>query len=1153
MELSRQQIFTWAPSDILEAGSAFQKKGAVQGVQVQGDILAGSIRLGASRLVVRLKVGGERPRVHCSCRVAEEGKVCAHAIAVALQWVQQHGSPDPSEMTFAAERAPTREEILRWAGEALFAKADGLVKRGKVHSLAFNYPTGKGIVENTQGGALLATFTMLPNGMVSGKCDCSLSRERGLLCEHIMAVALGVMHAYGNPEKRAQAARERAHAQRLAGAKGLIQRHPGGLPAKLRVFLPTDFAERFVQGQVPVGVRLFVGPRGIRPKEAGEQPYALSPGDETLLGMLEDIAGGAFDDVLALSRSDTLALLRCARQSWVGFATTRQHLTFGDALETPLMVRARPEADALELSLQFPEGALLVEGRQGFWVNGTQVRPLRAVLPLPFHALYQAPITLARQEMMTFFRKELPALLETLPLAEGSLTADLFTVTPGEPRFTLEVQGSEASISAKLRAQYGSEWVYCGVPKELTLPDPDDFYHGFVRNPPRECAALDRAHAMGFMGSRGDDLGNIADDIYNPHKVLNFLGEHLTAARREGWHVKLSGAISDLLDRSEVIVPVVHVEDRPGGGAEISTHYEAPEGTLEVTPAEVEQAIVKGRAYIEKNGRVALLDIGAIKTIRDTLASCQARAGRVPGSSAIEAIHAPFLHAVLDRLEGIDFETSPNWRARAEQQNRTRAPEPVDLGRLEGTLRPYQKEGVYWLRFLEACGFCGILADEMGLGKTLQTLTWLQLPRCREDARKVPALIICPTSLVENWHREAGVFVPWLRCLVVSGPNRAALFAKVPDSDLVITSYALIRRDIEFYSACRFSAVVLDEAQAIKNARTQNAIAVKQLVADTRLVLSGTPIENGVADLWSIMDFLMPRYLGPAEDFEATYEAPIEVGGQEAVMAQARLREKLHPFLLRREKRDVAKDLPAKIRSVRYCALSDDQRKVYDTVRTDIREKMRGLVKAKGFAKSKFEVLALLMKLRQICCDLRLLKDRQPKPDEEPSAKLEALMELLEEARAGNHRMLVFSQFTSMLQRIGERLDAEAIPFCYLDGATKDRLGECAKFNQTPSIPVFLISLKAGGTGLNLTGADTVVHFDPWWNPAAEEQATDRAHRIGQKKTVNVFKLIAEDTIEEKVLELQKKKQALIEATVNASDEALVQNLTMAEIESLLS
>ena len=1166
MVLTRQQVMTWAPSDILAEGSRLQSSGAVQGTQAQGNLLAGSVRMGASRLVVRLRLpedGVGRPETLCHCSAARGGKVCAHAVAVGLQWAHDHGGAEAKEaLTFSAERAPTREEILRWAGPTLMARAEALVKRGGVTRIDFRYPVGKGYA-NISGTPVLATFRMLPNGLVEGHCPCYVSRDQGMLCEHVIAVALGVMHHYGNEARRRVYAEERARLARLAQAKGMIVRGKTGTPAVVRVFLPADVPGQFAQGGVRVAVRLFVEGRALRPQEVPPGTYAVSEGDENLMGVLEDISGGPFPDAMTLERADFLALLRCAARSWVGFAATRRRLTVGEPLETPLRISAEPEHDALRVEVVVPEGGagLLVEGRTGWWLSGETVRPLAKVLPVPFHMLYREPVRVGRDRVMAFFASELPALSGVLPLAPESITQDLFTVTPAVPAFRLELRGSPASVSARLAVEYrAGQTLWAGGQEPVSLPDPDDFYHCFVRNPEAEKAALERVREMGFYGSRGDDLGSVT----GVREVLNLLGKHVTAVRRDGWHVTVAGPLASFFDEAEVIVPVVRVKAEPptpssgqppsaAAAFEVTTDYVSPRGTVRVTPAEIERAMACGNAYVEKDGKTALIDIGAIRTLRETLASCAARAGHTPGSSRVEAVHAPFVQAALERLEGIDFEAAPDWRARASAQNRERAPEPVDLGRLEGTLRPYQKEGVYWLRFLEACGFCGILADEMGLGKTLQTLTWLQLPRCREEARRAPALIVCPTSLTENWNREAEKFVPWLRRLVVSGPDRAPLFAQVPERDLVITSYALIRRDIEFYAQCRFSAVVLDEAQAIKNRTTQNAQAVKQLVADTRLVLSGTPIENGVADLWSIMDFLMPRYLGPYDDFKLRYEDAVALGGPEAENAQRRLREKLHPFLLRRVKKDVAKDLPDKIRTVTYCDLSPAQRRLYDDLRAKTRDEVRALAKAKGFEKSKFEMLARLMRLRQICCDLRLLKDRPLRPGEEPSSKLDALMELLHEAIAGGHRLLVFSQFTSMLRLIAERLEAEGLPYCYLDGATKDRLAQCARFNQTPSIPAFLISLKAGGTGLNLTGADTVVHFDPWWNPAAEEQATDRAHRIGQKKTVQAIKLIAQDTIEEKVLELQRRKQSLIEATVNASDASVLSTLTMAEIEDLLA
>ncbi len=1155
MNLSRQTVLKWAPSDVLEEGIKRFKQGAVQGTQARGDCLAGSIKMGASRLVVQAKLApdGSVLAVKCPCPLGQQGKPCAHLVAVGLQWAKEHDvAPDEQEMTFDAERAPTRLEIEKWVGKPMVARAENLLRQGAVHHLQFQYPVGKGEVFDGVG-TQLATFKLLPNGLVSGKCSCYQSQHDGLLCIHMTAVALAIAEHFGSAERRKMYAEERARAARLAHAEGLIQRGAHGTPALVRLFLPQDVPGQFARGGVRAAVRLYVNNQAYKPQDLPRGVYTFSPADENLIGILEDIVGGAFQESLTLTPADTLSILRCGEKSWVGIGATKQRLNVRmDApLETALQILPHPEEDTLHLSLEQPgHGHLLVEGHFGFWWGNGEVRPLAHILPTPFHSLYRQIERIPRNRFATFFQTEFPMLTAVLPLAPESVTPDLFTLTPGTPRFQLELQGSQAAVSAQLRAVYGNQWVTVGVPGEISEPDPDDFYHCFSRDLVAEKEAQNHARAMGFSGGHGASLG----EIVGISAVLRLLGEHVTAARREGWRVEIKGPLADFFDRAEVIIPVVEVTaSAQGTSFDVSTTYVSPQGKIKVTAAEIERALAHRHAYIEKDGVTALLDIGAIRTLRETLASCQARAGAAPGSSRIDNVHAPFIQKALSRLEGIDFETQPDWAARASQQNREKHPEPVPLGPLENTLRPYQKEGVYWLRFLESCGFCGILADEMGLGKTLQTLTWLQLPRCHQEAQKLPALIICPTSLVENWRREAEKFVPWKRCLVVSGPDRAARFAQVPEYDIVITSYALIRRDVDFYSKCKFSAVVLDEAQAIKNQRTQNALAVKELVADTRLVLSGTPIENGVSDLWSIMDFLMPRYLGPYEDFKLAYEDAIELGGQQAIVAQTRLREKLHPFLLRRVKKDVAKDLPDKIHTVSYCTLSPDQRKLYDEIRSQVREKMKGLVREKGFEKSKFEMLALLMRLRQICCDLRLLKDRVAKADEEPSAKLDAFMELLKEAVAGGHRMLVFSQFTSMLKLIAERLEAEGYTFCYLDGATKNRLDQCATFNQTPSIPVFLISLKAGGTGLNLTGADMVVHFDPWWNPAAEEQATDRAHRIGQKKTVQAIKFIAEDTIEEKVLEMQRKKQALIEATVNTSDQAFIASLTMRDIEELLT
>jgi SNF2 family DNA or RNA helicase len=495
----------------------------------------------------------------------------------------------------------------------------------------------------------------------------------------------------------------------------------------------------------------------------------------------------------------------------------------------------------------------------------------------------------------------------------------------------------------------------------------------------------------------------------------------------------------------------------------------------------------------------------------------------------------------------------PAWRERAARQGGQAKLECPPLGELEKVLRPYQKQGVAWLHFLRENGFGGILADEMGLGKTLQTLAFLETVEKAErgagSGPRLPHLIICPSSLVFNWLAEAGKFTPGLKVLALHGPDRRARFDQIAAGDIVLTSYALIRRDAELYRGLEFDTMVLDEAQHIKNRQTQNAQAVKAVAARHRLVLTGTPMENSVLDLWSILDFLMPGYLGTAQDFRERYELPI-TRDQDAP-AQARLGRRLRPFLLRRLKKEVAADLPAKLEQVSFCELTAEQRSVYRQFLEAARHEVLGAAGPPGEAGSRMLVLSALLRLRQVCCDLRLLKV-EGVDSAKASGKLDLFGELLEEVMDGGHRALVFSQFVSMLTLLRERLDGEGVKYCYLDGSTGDRGAVVEQFQNDPAIPVFLISLKAGGVGLNLTGADTVIHFDPWWNPAVEDQATDRAHRIGQTKVVTSYKLIARDTVEEKILALQQRKRRMIRAAIG-DEEQFAAALSWEEIQELLA
>jgi SNF2 family DNA or RNA helicase len=446
----------------------------------------------------------------------------------------------------------------------------------------------------------------------------------------------------------------------------------------------------------------------------------------------------------------------------------------------------------------------------------------------------------------------------------------------------------------------------------------------------------------------------------------------------------------------------------------------------------------------------------------------------------------------------------------------------------QGELRPYQRQGLAWLQNLRANGLAGYLGDDMGLGKTAQTIAHIAL---EHEAGRLgaPALIVVPTSLVPNWSAELARFAPHLRIVVMHGLDRHERWDEIAAAQIVITTYAILVRDIEALKARQWSLVVLDEAQAIKNPESKATRAACSLEADQRLCLSGTPVENNLGELWSQFAFLMPGLLGDRKSFQKRFRTPIEKRGDGVRAAQFARR--IRPFLLRRTKAAVASDLPPKTEVVRRIELDAAQRDLYEAIRLSVHERVREAIAASGLARSHITVLDALLKLRQACCDPRLVKLDAARQVTE-STKLTSLIEMLSEMVPEGRRILVFSQFTSMLDLIKPALDAAAIPFVELTGSTVDRATPVRRF-QDGEVPVFLISLKAGGRGLNLTAADTVIHYDPWWNPAAEAQATDRAHRIGQDKPVFVYKLIAAGTVEEKIIELQRRKSDLADAAVN--------------------
>ncbi len=1059
----------------------------------------------------------------------------------------------------------TKQILENWAGKNVVREAEGLLKKGLVLDASYEHPDIKGTIL-WHNRPLETSLRILNDDTVENMCPCHANRERGVICPHVIALALNVVMRTTDPRREEKYQQEIRRASRLQSIdeSAYIQRvaviEPGAIPATLKLSLSPDWLSEFKAGSIPVGCHVgFSGSATSLQQAPKDIPFSFSKDDESLLFVLEDVAEGPITTDLVLGKSDFLNLLRLSAGK-----------TIDTGSETGLIINDAKMSTILKMDLDRENGELillahnelpflragefpsyLVAGNVGSIYGAGNIWPLANVLPLPYHSIYEGPIIVARPDVLRFLTQEVPVLSEHASFA-SDLSVDLFTIAPAQPRFRLEVRGSPASLAATLYAGYdeGIEMIAAKphALEQFGIPDPSDLLSYGTRNSDAEKDALLRLRSAGLIGETGDSLSGILGE----RDVLNFLGGQLPAMRRMGWQVDLQGKASSYMEELPFATPVVHINDGDSGGwFDVGFSFEDCSDGASISHADVQQAIKKGDAFFSRSGKTILIDNLAIESMLDVFSDCATGEGAERGHFRMSNVFAPFVRASLDSIDAIDVEDAPDWRDRARKANRLSGLQTISLSPLlEATIRPYQKEGIKWLRHLEANGFCGLLADEMGLGKTLQTLAWLELKRTAIDAQNKPCIIVCPTSLVDNWAQESHKFTPDQSILVMSGSDRHEKWDQIPGSDLVLTSYALLKRDIDEYIEHEFSAIVLDEAQHIKNRSTQNAVAAKKLKAPNRLVLTGTPVENSVADLWSILDFLMPGYLGGHKAFRTNYELPIAKGEDDGDYALAKLRRKIHPFLLRRLKRNVASDLPDKIEKIAYCHLTKDQQVVYQQLLKSSQQKISRMVAEKGYNKSRMEVLATLMKLRQTCCHLELLKLPDLKA-REPSAKLDLFMELLEEAGDSGHRILVFSQFVSMLKILVRELEAKGTPYCYLDGATKNRMEEVTRFNRERDIPLFLISLKAGGTGLNLTGADMVVHFDPWWNPAVEDQATDRAHRIGQHRTVYSVKMITTGTVEEKVLAMQQRKKEVIQAAIE-SDEKAITALSWEDVQKLL-
>jgi superfamily II DNA or RNA helicase len=728
---------------------------------------------------------------------------------------------------------------------------------------------------------------------------------------------------------------------------------------------------------------------------------------------------------------------------------------------------------------------------------------------------------------------------------------------------------------AQLSFRYGDVEIAAADPRARPLVMSDGALVEVVRAKPAERAAIDRLKRIGFRDLTGLRIWQTPED--SPHAStlsqgepfedeqtwLDFLTDELPLLQEAGWQIDMS---ADFPYRLATAGSDIDAELTQGSGIdwfELHLGVSVDGERVDILPALLgflrRQPVEALAEFLEddtddgdmihvrlEDGRLLPLPFGRVRPILRALAAL----------FDAEADGNGMIVRPSDAAELADFEASAGvvWRGgeglRAlgkKLRGGVGLPDVALPPGFSGTLRPYQHSGLSWLQLLREVGLGGVLADDMGLGKTVQVLAHLAVEKAAGRLDR-PCLVVAPTSLMPNWRAEAAGFTPTLSVLVQHGADRKESFESLGANDLVLTTYALLSRDVDVLKEQKWHMVIADEAQFIKNPATAAAKALRQLDTRHRLALTGTPLENHLGELWALFDFVSPGFLGDGKSFAKNWRMPIEKRGD--ALRQKALARRVKPFLLRRAKADVAADLPPKTEIMESIALGPAQRALYDGIRLTMHKKLREAIAAKGLRRSRIELLDALLKLRQACCDPRLVKTAMAAGSKSGSAKLERLMEMLPELIEEGRRVLLFSQFTSMLDLIEAGLGGAGIDFVRLTGETRDRATPVRRF-QKGEVPLFLISLKAGGTGLNLTAADTVIHYDPWWNPAVEAQATDRAHRIGQDKPVFVHKLVALDTIEVKMAELKARKQALADGLFDPEGGGAL-DISEADVEFLL-
>jgi superfamily II DNA or RNA helicase len=1007
-----------------------------------------------------------------------------------------------SFMAFLSKPAPTfnRNFLIELGGGLLFRDAEKLFESHAVESAEWESPVLKGLV-NGGDGIYTPELDLRSTVFAKNSCSCPDGRKRKV-CVHALATAMH-FEALRSEAKYAKVAESLASARdvepkpepaaepKLARVRS-IKLGADGVPLRVLIFLPPNLVEAAARGAIVLKLDAAVG-REILPlsKLNPRQKYKVASKQVAVLKLVESWCGGKLSSLLQLTGPQVRKLLN---------AVTGEPIVYWVKKPNAPIDWQEGELIGVHEHLGEPEAEAETE---------TEPEPV-ALDPEPPRRQFRADISLREKSKPNLRR-----------IAEAK-RRKLWETQQGD--FPVA-----SAVADSMEGYSHSRIVVDGSPHYIAirLPSGD-------RDAVQPLRRILKAE--GFMLEPGNRKWWLRDR----HKTLNFLAGHWKALQGE-WHAEFTENFKSKM--KAVSISALKVEAQEDSG-KFSLAISLSQETDEL---ELRRALASGKKYVEgPGGDITLLDSHSVDQLHEIERAVSGQADRPFTPTFSKRLDTQDLVDVEDLLD----ELCEGWQPPQAWQSRSRALKEV--GALEAApvrpgfdaiLRTYQRIGVAWLWHLYRNQLGGILADEMGLGKTLQALALIECicKQAQPESASGPALVVCPASLVENWLRETARFTPNLKTLKHHGPQRAKEPVILEEYDLVVTSYGTLRQDAELLGTMDWCVVIGDEAQHIKNRRSQNAKTLISLHAAGRFLLTGTPIENSLDDLLSLFSFLMPGYLQKPTG---------KLTQDDKAWHNKRQAERAAAYILRRTKKEVAPELPDKIEKTFFCELGNKQQRFYqDTLEQTRRDIFNLEMSGANAGRVQFAAFTELLRLRQACVDPRILDENFPAKD---SAKLAAFDEVLDECLDAGSRILVFSSFVTALHLLAEHLEQKGHKFCYLDGKTRNRLAVCDQFNEDSSIPVFLISLKAGGTGLNLTGADTVLHYDPWWNPAAEAQATDRAHRIGQTKVVTSIKLIAANTVEEKVLELQAQKAEILKELFEES-EAVNAKVSLDDIKGLLS